>query len=219
MEDPVLYQSPLFQGTTPEETGEMLACLGAERRSFEKGAVLYHTGDTVEFLGLVLRGSVQIESNDAWGRRSILDSVGPGQVFAETYACLPEEPLMVDVVAAESCEVLFLNMARLLRTCSNSCAHHARLVQNLLALTARKNLTLSRRMFHTAPKTIRGRLLSYLSFQADRQGSRRFAIPFDRQQLADYLGVDRSALSSELGRMRDEGLIAFRRNVFELKDL
>ena len=109
----------------------------------------------------------------------------PGRVFAETYACLPGEPLMVDAVAAQRTEVLFLNTARLLRTCPSACAHHAALIRNLLAVTSQKNLALSRRIFHTSPKTIRGRLLSYLSAQALRENSRSFAIPFDRQQLAE----------------------------------
>ena len=200
-----LSQTALFRGCSPRETADMLQCLRAERRVYEKDRVICHAGDTVEALGLVLSGGVNIESVDVWGSRSILGHVGPGQVFAETYACLPGEPLMV-----------FLNTARLLRTCPSACAHHAALIRNLLAVTSQKNLALSRRIFHTSPKTIRGRLLSYLSAQALRENSRSFAIPFDRQQLADYLGVDRSALSAELGRMRAEGLIRFRKNEFEL---
>ena len=202
-----LSQTALFRGCSPRETADMLQCLRAERRVYEKDRVICHAGDTVEALGLVLSGGVN---------KSILSHVGAGRIFAETYACLPGEPLMVDAVAAQRTEVLFLNTARLLRTCPSACAHHAALIRNLLAVTSQKNLALSRRIFHTSPKTIRGRLLSYLSAQALRENSRSFAIPFDRQQLADYLGVDRSALSAELGRMRAEGLIRFRKNEFEL---
>lgn len=211
-----LAQTPLFRGSTPEEVASMLACLGAVQRAYQKGAVIYCAGDTVQSMGLILSGSVHIESGDVWGNRSILDQAGPGQVFAETYACLPDEPLMVSVTAAADTQVLFLQTSRVLQTCTSACAHHARLIRNLLAISAQKNLILSRRIFHTSPKTIRGRLLSYLSAQALRENSRSFAIPFDRQQLADYLGVDRSALSAELGRMRAEGLIRFRKNEFEL---
>ena len=195
----------------------MLACLGAVQRAYQKGAVIYCAGDTVQSMGLILSGSVHIESGDVWGNRSILDQAGPGQVFAETYACLPDEPLMVSVTAAADTQVLFLQTSRVLQTCTSACAHHARLIRNLLAISAQKNLILSRRIFHTSPKTIRGRLLSYLSFQSLRQGSRSFTIPFNRQQLADYLSVDRSALSNELGNMQREGLIAFHKNSFELK--
>ena len=211
-----LTNTPLFRGTTPEEAAKMVTCLSAEERFFPKDAFLYRTGDTVRAMGLVLSGRVRIESDDIWGNRTILDQLEPGQVFAETYACVPDEPLMVNVVAGTDVRVLFLDAARALRTCPDACAHHAKLVRNLLAVSAQKNLTLSRRMFHISAKTIRGRLLSYLSYQARRQGSYAFSIPFDRQQLADYLGVDRSALSAELGKMRREGLLTFERSRFEL---
>ena len=168
-----LSQTALFRGCSPRETADMLQCLRAERRVYEKDRVICHAGDTVEALGLVLSGGVNIESVDVWGSRSILGHVGPGQVFAETYACLPGEPLMVDAVAAQRTEVLFLNTARLLRTCPSACAHHAALIRNLLAVTSQKNLALSRRIFHTSPKTIRGRLLSYLSAQALRENQPR----------------------------------------------
>ncbi len=218
METAALCLTPLFRGTSPQETEEMLACLGAERRSFAKGERIYRAGDTVTALGVVLQGSVLIESSDLWGNTSVLDSVGPGQIFAETYACCPGEPLMVDVTAAEAAEVLFLRMERILQVCPNSCPHHSRLIRNLLTLSSQKNLTLSRKIFYTSPKTIRGRLLSYLSSQALRSGSRSFTIPFNRQQLADYLNVDRSALSNELGKMQREGLLRTERNHFFLPE-
>lgn len=207
----------LFQGISPQDIPPMLSCLGAKQQSFQKGTRIYQAGEIVSCLGLILSGKVSIESIDLWGNNSVLDLAGPGSIFAETYACIPREPLMVDVVAAESCEILFLNTQRLLTTCNSSCSHHSRLIRNLLSISARKNLTLSRRMFHTSSKSIRGRLLSYLSFQAARQGSRQFSIPFNRQQLADYLNVDRSALSNELGKMRREGLLDTDRNWFCLK--
>lgn len=211
-----LSQTSLFQGCSPQEIADMLQCLCAERRFYEKGSIICHTGDTLNALGLVLRGGVNIESVDIWGKRSILGYAAAGQVFAESYAFLPGEPLMVDVTAAHRTEVLLLNAARLLRSCPSACLHHTALIRNLLAVVSQKNLALSRRIFHTSPKTIRGRLLSYLSAQALRENSRSFTIPFDRQHLADYLGVDRSALSAELGKMRTEGLIRFCKNKFEL---
>ncbi len=125
---------------------------------------------------------------------------------------------MVSVLAAGPADVLFLNIGRVLKTCSETCAHHSKLIRNLLTVSAGKNLNLSRRIFHTSSKSIRGRLLSYLSYQAVRCGKKEFEIPFNRQQLADYLSVDRSALSNELGKMQREGLIVFSRNHFELKE-
>lgn len=211
-----LSKTALFRGAAPREVEEMLACLGGRRRSFAKGEIIYRTGERVTALGLVLTGSVLIQSSDLWGNTTVLDSVGPGQIFAETYACAPEEPLMVDVVAAEPTQVLFLTVERVLTVCSHTCAHHARLVRNLLALSAQKNLNLSRKIFHTSARSIRGRLLSYLSEQAVRSGSRSFTIPYNRQQLADYLNVDRSALSNELGKMAREGLLRTERSRFTL---
>lgn len=211
-----LAGTALFQGAAEEEIGQMLRCLDAEERFFEKGAVICRAGEPAKWMGIILSGSVNIENDDIWGNRSILDHVGPGQVFAETYACLPEEPMMVNVAAAEDTWVLLLRTQRLFQPGREVCGHQARLIRNLLSVSAQKNLVLSRRIFHTSSKTIRGRLLSYLSFQARRQGGKQITIPFNRQQLADYLGVDRSALSKEMGKMRDEGLIAFERNYFKL---
>ena len=214
----LLEKTTLFRGASAEEIRAMLECLGTEQRRFVKGEVIYCAGDTVQSMGMVLSGSVQIENDDIWGNKSILDRLGPGQVFAETYACLPGEPLMVSVVAVESSDVLFFHIGRLLQTCPHSCAHHVKLIRNLLAVSAQKNLNLSRRIFHTSSKSIRGRLLSYLSFQAARQNSYEFFIPFNRQQLADYLSVDRSALSNELSKMQKEGLLQVCKNHFRLKE-
>lgn len=214
----ILEKSILFRGVSVEEIRTMLECLGTEQGRFAKGEVIYCAGDTVQSMGMVLSGSVQAENNDFWGNKSILDRMGPGQVFAETYACIPGEPLMVSVVAVEDAEVLFLDIGRLLQTCPNSCTYHSKLIRNLLAISAQKNLNLSRRIFHTSSKSIRGRLFSYLSFQAARQKSYEFTIPFNRQQLADYLSVDRSALSNELSKMQKEGLLQVHKNHFLLRE-
>lgn len=213
-----ISKTVLFQGTRPEDAEAMLKCLEAREKQFQKDETIYYVGDGVSELGLVLSGSVLIENDDLWGNRSILDRIGPGQIFAETYACVPGEKLLVTVTAAEKTEVLFLNVGKILRVCTNACSFHARLIRNLLTLSARKNLNLSRRIFHTSAKSIRGRLLSYLSWQAVKQGSREFDIPFNRQQLADYLGVDRSAMSAELGKMKREGLIQVDRSHFRMEE-
>ncbi len=211
-----LSKTALFRGATPREVEEMLACLGASQRHFSKGELICRAGDVVTALGMVLSGSVLIENDDLWGNTTVLDCVGPGQIFAETYACAAGEPLMVNVAAAVPAQVLFLEVSRVLRVCPHACAHHGKLVRNLLSISAQKNLSLSRKIFHTSSKSIRGRLLSYLSYQAVRSGSRSFTIPFNRQQLADYLNVDRSALSNELGKMRRDGLIRVEKSRFEL---
>lgn len=211
-----LSTTVLFQGMSEEDIQFILKCLSTEEKSFPKGSAVYHAGEIVHSLGIVLSGAVYVENDDIWGNKSILDYVEPGEVFAETYACIPEEPLMVNVVAAEICEILFINTRRLLSPCSENCSYHSRLLRNLLTISAQKNLNLSNRIFLTSSKSIRGRLLSYLSFQATRLGVYEFNIPFNRQQLADYLNVDRSALSSELSKMQKEGILTYHKNHFHL---
>lgn len=205
---------PLFEGVEREEMQDALRCLAAHERSYAQGEMILRAGDTAVRLGLVLSGSVHIIRYDAWGAQSILDSVGPGQIFAETYACLQDEPLMVYAVAAERTEVLFLDVSGL--TDDGTCGFHGKILGNLLRLMARKNLMLTRKMNCITPRTIRARLLSYLSIQAAAHNASSFTIPFDRQQLADYLSVERSALSGELSRMRRDGLISYRKNQFTL---
>lgn len=212
-----LSNTNLFRGITPKEVSSMLDCLMAEEKCYQKDEVIYPAGNTVHKIGIVIAGSVSIEHDDLWGNKSVLDKIGHGQVFAETYACAPGEPLMVSVVASEKTSILFLDVTKTLHPCSSVCEYHGKLIRNLLTISAQKNLTLSRRIFHTSAKSIRGRLLSYLSFQSAREGQHEFDIPFNRQQLADYLSVDRSALSNELGKMQREGLITVYRNHFCIK--
>lgn len=211
-----LSDTKLFQGISEPEIHLMLDCLRTEEKKYKKGEMILRMGDTVSSLGMVISGSVMIENDDIWGNRSILDQIGPGQIFAETYACVTGEKLMVNVAAATDVKVLFFHIERVIETCPQSCQFHVRLIKNLLAISAQKNLSLSRRIFHTSPKTIRAKLLSYLSDQALIYGKNEFDIVFNRQQLADYLGVDRSAMSSELSRMQKDGLIKVKRNHFEL---
>lgn len=178
--------------------------------------MIFCAGNIVTDICLVLSGSVQIEHTDLWGNKSILGITPAGDVFAESYACLPNEPMMVDTVANEDCNILFINVPRLFIPCP-VCKSQNRLIHNLVIISAGKNLQLSRRSLHTSPKTIRGRLFSYFSQQVSAQRSSKIVIPFDRQQLADYLNLDRSALSKELGKMRNDGLIEYNKNTFEIK--
>lgn len=212
-----LSKTMLFRGTTEDEVEAMLQCMESYTKVFTKEETVYRAGEVAEYIGLVLSGGVNIENTDAWGYRSILSYVGEGQIFAETYACIPGQPLMVSVTAVERTTVLFLNTANLLRICPNSCVYHNRIIKNLLQISAQKNLSLSQKILHTSSKSIRGRLLSYFSEQVLKGGSYEFTIPFNRQQLADYLGVDRSAMSNELSKMRREGILSYDKNAFFLK--
>ena len=209
--------SPLFQDLSEAELDTLAAARQLRTRQFAKHEVIFHAGSCVREIGIVLRGSVHIENLDLWGTKSILSSVGAGQAFAETYAFCGEA-LMVDAVAAEHCEILFLHTAALTDARIEP-ALQDKLLRRLLAVSMRKNLSLSQRIFCTTPKTVRGRLLTYFSAQAARCGRMAFEVPFNRQQMADYLNLDRSALSKELCKMRDEGLLEFDKNRFVLKQL
>jgi len=214
MEPSQVKQSMLFQGMEEAEIREALQRLQAWEKRFGKGEVLLRAGEVTGQLGLVVEGSVTIESNDAWGNRTIISHVGRGQVFAESYAMLDREPLLVDVTANEDCRILFLRNCRAQTLTGIGEAWAMKVIANLLMISAHKNLGLSGRSFHTAPKTIRGRVMSYLNSVSLQTHARAFDIPFDRQQLADYLNVERSALSKELGRMERDGLIQCRKNHF-----
>ncbi len=213
-----LANTLLFRGMDPSDIEEMLGCLLANECTYKKGEILFPEGSPTEQIGVVLIGRVIIELGDVWGNNSVLSSIGPGGIFAETYACIPGEPLMVNVTAAEDTEALLLNIRRVLEPCSKVCPYHMRLVRNLLTLCAGKNLQLSRRVLHTGPKSIRKRLLSYFSECIKRTGSYSFDIPYNRQQLADYLSVERSALSNELSIMQRDGLIRYEKNHFDVME-
>ena len=160
-----------------------------------------------------------MKRNDLWGNKNIISLAHTGEVFAEAYACVPGEPMMVDVIAMEEAEILFLNVPELFRLSASGKGEYSHLIHNMAIISARKNLLLSRRILHTSSKKIRDRLLSYLSYQAGLQKSRYIDIPLNRQQLADYLSLDRSALSKELGKMKKEGLLDYHKNSFVLKDI
>lgn len=212
----VLRRCPLFDGISAGDMKELLGCLSAVRRSFGKGWYFLRAGEETGQLGVVLSGSVSVVKEDFWGNRSLMTRVGPGDIFAETYACSQGAPLGVSVVAEEDSVVLFIDAARILTTCPSACRRHSRIMRNLLSAMAAKNLMLSEKLTHMSQRGTREKLLSYLSAEAAKHSGASFVIPFDRQGLADYLSVDRSAMSTELGKLRDEGLVSFRKNSFTL---
>ena len=206
----ILLHTALFQGISWQELPALLTQLNARRRQYDKGAVILHRGDQTARLGLVLSGTVHMVKEDFWGARTIVGLARPGEVFAESYACLQGAVLEVSVLAAADTEILFLDAAPAL----DGGAGGAQFSRNLLAMLAGRNLTLTRKIGHMARRSIRDKLLSYLSAQAMQTGGPEFDIPLDRQQLADYLAVDRSALSTALGKLRGEGVLTFRKNHF-----
>lgn len=213
----VIRSSTLFSGISEQELTAMLACLGTKASRFPKDALLLRAGDTAESIGLVLSGSVLVEQEDVWGNRNILSKAGPGQTFAAAYACAPGSVLKVSVAAETPATVLFLNVKRVLTMCPSACARHSRIIRNLLGELAEKNLRFGEKLTHMGQRTTRAKIMSYLSAEAQRLGTCEFDIPFSRQQLADYLGVERSGLSLELGRMKKDGVLEYRRSHFLLR--
>ena len=214
---PILRSSSLFSGVSEEELAAMLSCLDTRMEAFPKEAFLLRTGDTVESIGIVLSGSVLVIQEDIWGNRNILSKAGSAQTFAAAFACAFGSILNVSVIADTPTTVLFLNVKRILHVCPSACSHHSRIIRNLLTDLAEKNLRFSEKLTHMGQRTTRAKLMSYFSAEAQRLGTYEFDIPFSRQQLADYLAVERSGLSLELGKMRDEGLLDFYKNHFVLK--
>jgi len=217
MDTAFLGKTTIFKGMNENEIKESLSALRAAEKGYKKGSVIMHAGSVTDRMGLVLEGSVTIESNDIWGNRTILSHVGRGQFFAETYALLKNEAMMVDAVANENCRILFLRTGSLYEQDHADEIWKNKLTSNILAISLQKNLLLSARSFHTSPKTIRGRIMAYLNTVSLKKNSKDFDIPFDRQQLADYLNVERTALSKELSKMRDDGIISFRKNHFAIR--
>ena len=215
MENTMLSEYALFQHLSAEDIASVLSELRAQERHYKKGSIILSAGHMTENMGLVLSGSVTVQSNDLWGNRALLSHVCEGDFFAGTFAWL-HDVMLVDVVANEDCRVLFLNIGRLHELPAEEYPWTARLTANLLTVAARKNLLLTGRVFHTTPKSARAKIMAYLNSVSLQKQSREFDIPFDRQQLTDYLNLDRSAMSKELGRMRDEGLIQTNKNHFVL---
>lgn len=210
-----LKDSELFKGLTRSEIEELLPCMNAYERHYEKNGAILRSGEPCDAFGVILSGRVNVVKDDFWGNRNIIGQFGDGQMFAETFSCVPV-PLEVSVIAAERSRILFLSPVAILTDCPNHCAFHRRLMQNFMSIIAMKNLLLTRKMDHITKRSMRRKLLSYLSDMSNRSNSPYFAIPFNRQELADYLSVDRSALSAELSRLKKEGVLDYYKNRFRL---
>ena len=211
----VLQASGLFAGVEKGEIRSMLGCLAPQIKSYKRDSFILNAGEPTDSLALVLEGSVHILQEDFWGNRNILSAISPADAFAESFAATGR-PLNVSALATADSVVLFLNLKRVLTTCPTACAHHRRIIENLLAKLAEKNQILSEKLSHMSKRSTREKLLSYLSAEAVRRGTNMFEIPFNRQQLADYLSVDRSALSAELSKLKGEGLLDYHRSTFKI---
>lgn len=212
-----IYASPIFAGIDPSDLSAMLKCLNGKRREYKKGEYLLRVGERIDSVGLLCEGRLLIVQEDFLGNRNIMAQVEPGSLFAEAFAYAPDAPSNFSVYAESDAVVIYLEVGRLMKTCTNACSFHSRMIRNMLTELAVKNLAFNEKLTHMSKRTTRAKLLSYLSSQAERQASPDFYIPFNRQQLADYLSVERSAMSSELSKLRDEGYLDFDKNHFVLK--
>jgi len=212
----IIKQCQLFSGIEDSNLKTLLNCLTTIQRAYKKGEFVFSAGDTVQSVGIVLAGSVHILQEDYWGNRTILANIPPGGLFGEAFSFAEIDSLPVNVMTVEKAEVLLVDCRKIITTCSSSCAFHLALTKNMIKLLAQKNIMLTQKMEIITRRTTRKRLLAYLSLQAIKAGKSRFTIPFNRQQLADFLSVERSAMSAELSHMQLDGLIHTKRSEFEL---
>lgn len=212
----ILQKSPLFSGIVEEELGAILSCIGAKVLTFEKGETIMKEGIEAKNIGIVLLGEVQIEQIDYFGNRNIVTNVMSAELFGESFACADIKNIPIDVVAKEKVEVMLIDCLRITRTCSNACEFHRQLIYNLMKIVAMKNIAFHQKIEVITKRTTREKLLTYLMICAKKSGSSSFEIPYDRQELADYLGVDRSGLSAEIGKLCQAGVIQSKRKWFEI---
>ena len=212
----VLRKCPLFNQIEDESLVRALVCLGAKEKSYKKGDTVLTEGQEAKYFGIVLKGSVQLERVDYYGNRSILTSIEPSQLFGEAFACAGIKSLPIDVIAAEDTDILFIDVKRAASSCDAACAFHAQLIINLLNIVAKKNLVLHQKIEITSKHSTREKLMTYLFLQEKNTGSRTFTIPYNRQELADYLGVERSGLSAEISKLRNEKVLECNRSTFTL---
>lgn len=216
----LLCDTPLFQNINQADMEPMLNCLDPYVRFYKKGNYITHSGESVNSVGVVLRGTVHMLNEDVWGNTAILAIMPEKSIFGETFVCSGSYNSTVSFRAVADCEVLFLSFDKILHSCSKACEFHHQLIDNMVILIAKKNIQLMEKVEIISRKTLREKILIYLSHQAQRTSNLCFTVPMGRLELADYLGADRSALSRELSRMKDDGLIDYDKSTFRLyKDL
>ena len=213
----VLKECPLFDKIAQNDIKSLLNCLSAKNKFFKKNDFIFLEGDKSTHVGIILSGSVCVVKEDFWGNRAILAKLGEGDLFGEAFSCAEIKSLPVSVVASENTEVILIDYKKIITNCSSACVFHTYLINNMIKILANKNIMMTQKIQHIVKRTTREKLLSYLSEQAMIHKSNNFQIPFNRQELADYLSVDRSAMSSELSKMKDDGIIEFNKNEFKLK--
>lgn len=213
----LLKDTLLFDGIAKNEFDALLKCMGARDKRFARGTFISFSGDEIHSIGVVLEGRVLILKEDVFGNKVILNDFGVGAVFGESFICGGRYALTVSIQAAEACRVLFLSFDKVMHTCPSACKFHNTLIKNMVVMIARKNIKLIEKLEVTTKHSLREKVLAYLSQLAQEQGSAKVTSPLGRGDLADFLGVDRSALTRELNRMRDAGLLDFDRTTYTLR--
>ena len=209
-------QTPLFAGIAPNDRKTMLGCIGYYVSTFRKGDIVAFENEKIRNVGVVLSGAVDMIKEDLWGNKTLLVRARQNDLFGETFACGSDKLSVVTFVVSEDAKILFIPFDRAMRSCTNACEFHHQLTDNMVRIIADKNRDLMRKIEVVSKRTTREKLLTYLSIQAQLQGTRYFEIPLGRIELAEYLCVDRSAMTRELAKMKDEGLIDFDRNCFRM---
>lgn len=212
----VLRKCSLFNEIEDENIEKILTCFGAKIETYQKDEIIFFEGEPARCLGIVLSGATQIVRIDFYGNRSIVATVIPSQMFGESFACIAAEALPIDVVASTDAKVLLIEAGRITRPCPKACGFHNQIIFNLLKIVATKNVVFNQKIEVTSKRSTREKLMTYLLLQAKAANSNSFTIPFDRQELADYLEVDRSGLSVEISKLRREGIIECRKSEFTL---
>ncbi len=214
----ILKKVRVFNGIEEEDLYSMIKCLNAREVSYQKNTYIFHAGDKIFEVGIVINGAVHITDEDFWGKKTIISVIENYSLFGEVYSMSESGISLVNVVAACDTDIIFIDINKILKLCSNSCKFHYTMIKNLLRILSERNLTLIQKIGYLSKPTTREKLLSYLSFYAKKQGKSSFDIPLNRNQMAEYLSIDRSAMSRELCRMRDEKILSFEKNHFELYD-
>ena len=208
---------PVFDGIGIESLSALFACLGVKRRRLARGDALMRSGERADRIGILLSGALSVSAYDLEGRRTVIKRIGPAEIVAAAQSLSGTEKMSVDVEADEDCDVLLVKADRIVSPCENSCSFHARLVRNIVRALAVKTLELNRKIEMLSHRSTQDRLMAYLRSVAQQKGTAEFDIPFDRQQLADYLCVERSALSAEISRLSRLGLITSRKSHFTIR--
>lgn len=212
----ILDTCPLFYQVGRENYGKMLRCFGARMMSIKKGHTIFHEGEAARYVGIVLTGAIQTVHDDYLGNRSILSMAIPGQLFAEGFACAGIESMPVRMVAAADSTIMLIDCSHITTLCQHVCGFHNQMIRNMLASVARSNLQLNQKIEILSKRTTREKVMAYLLSEAAIHGSNEFTIPYDRQELADFLGVERSAMSTVIGQLRDDGYIKVNRRHFQI---